>query len=100
MFGETLREEVGAPANMRAALNQVRANKGSPGSDGRSVEELPAFLKTHWPEIKDQLLQGTYQPQVIKRVEIPKPGSQEKRKLGIPTVRVNYTTVQRALGLR
>jgi RNA-directed DNA polymerase len=51
-----------------------------------SVEELPAFLKTHWPELKDQLLQGTYQPQVVKRVEIPKPGSQEKRKLGIPCV--------------
>ena len=50
------------------------------------VDELPDFLKTHWPAIKEQLLQGTYQPQVIKRVEIPKPGSQEKRKLGIPCV--------------
>jgi RNA-directed DNA polymerase len=86
MFGEEFMEEVCAPDNMRAALKQVRANKGSPGSDGMSVEELPAFLKTHWPEIKDQLLQGTYQPRVIKRVEIPKPGSQEKRKLGIPCV--------------
>jgi RNA-directed DNA polymerase len=86
MFGEKLLEEVCAPDNMRAALKQVRANKGSPGSDGRSGEELPAFLETHWPEIKAQLLQGTYQPRVIKRVEIPKPGSQEKRKLGIPCV--------------
>ena len=50
------------------------------------VDELPDFLKAHWLEIKEQLLQGTYQPQVIKRVEIPKPGSQEKRKLGIPCV--------------
>jgi RNA-directed DNA polymerase len=51
-----------------------------------SVDELPDFLKTHWPDIKNQLLDGTYQPMVIKRVEIPKPGSQEKRKLGVPCV--------------
>ena len=69
---------------MQAALKRVRANKGSPGSDGMRVEELPAYLRTHWPEIKDQLLQGTYQPQVVRRVAIPKPGSKEKRKLGIP----------------
>ena len=86
MFGEKLMEEVCAPGNMRAALKQVRANKGSPGSDGMSVEELPDFLRVHWPQIKDQLLQGTYQPQVVRRVKIPKPGSKEKRKLGIPCV--------------
>jgi RNA-directed DNA polymerase len=51
-----------------------------------TVETLPGFLKTHWPAIKDQLLHGTYQPQGIKRVEIPKPGSTEKRQLGIPCV--------------
>jgi RNA-directed DNA polymerase len=51
-----------------------------------SVDELPDFLKAHWPEIKDQLLDGSYRPMVIKRVEIPKPGSQERRKLGIPCV--------------
>ena len=50
------------------------------------VDELPDFLKAHWLAIKEQLLQGTYQPRAIKRVEIPKPGSQEKRKLGIPCV--------------
>ena len=72
--------------NMRAALRQVRANQGSPGVDAMRVDDLPDFLKAHWLAIKDQLLQGTYQPQVIKRVEIPKPGSQEKRKLGIPCV--------------
>jgi RNA-directed DNA polymerase len=86
MFGEHVMEEVVARPNMQAALNQVRANKGSPGVDGMSVDELPDFLKAHWPEIKDQLLDGTYQPQGIKRVEIPKPGSQEKRKLGVPCV--------------
>ena len=51
------------------------------------VDELPDFLKAHWLESKAQLLQGTYQPQGIKRVEIPKPGSQAKRQLGIPGVR-------------
>jgi RNA-directed DNA polymerase len=50
------------------------------------VDELPEVLKTHWPGLKDQLLTGTYQPQGIKRVAIPKPGSHEPRKLGIPCV--------------
>jgi len=86
MFPEYLMEEVVERHNMQAALKQVRANKGSAGIDGMSVDELPDFLKAHWPEIKDQLLDGSYRPMVIKRVEIPKPGSQEKRKLGIPCV--------------
>jgi RNA-directed DNA polymerase len=86
MYGANLMEEVVERHNMESALNQVRANKGSPGVDGMSVDELPSFLKGRWPEIKDQLLAGTYQPQVIKRVEIPKPESQETRKLGIPCV--------------
>lgn len=86
MFPEYLMEEVVERHNMQAALKKVRANKGSAGIDGMSVDELPDFLKAHWPEIKDQLLDGSYRPMVIKRVEIPKPGSQEKRKLGIPCV--------------
>jgi RNA-directed DNA polymerase len=84
MYGEHLMEEMCERGNMRAALQQVKANKGAPGVDAMRVEDLPAFLKVHWPVIKEQLLHGTYQPQVIKRVEIPKPGSGEKRKLGIP----------------
>ena len=86
MFPEYLMEEVVERHNMQAALKQVRANKGSAGIDGMRVDELPDFLKAHWPEIKDQLLDGSYRPMVIKRVEIPKPGSHEKRKLGIPCV--------------
>jgi RNA-directed DNA polymerase len=86
MYGEHLMEELVERGNMRAALRQVRANQGSPGVDAMRVDDLPDFLKAHWPAIKDQLLQGTYQPQVIKRVEIPKPGSHEPRKLGIPCV--------------
>jgi RNA-directed DNA polymerase len=84
MFGEHLMEEMCERGKMRAALQQVKANKGAPGVNAMRVDELPAFLKVHWPAIKAQLLQGTYQPQVSKRVEIPQPGSREKRKLGIP----------------
>jgi RNA-directed DNA polymerase len=86
MYDGNLMEEVVERRNMQAALKQVRANKGRPGVDGMRVDDLPDFLNTQWPEIKDQLLAGTYQPQVIKRVKIPKPGSQEKRELGIPCV--------------
>jgi RNA-directed DNA polymerase len=86
MFGETLMEEICGRSNLRAALQRVRANKGSPGTDHMTVDELPGFLKAHWPAIKEQLLNGEYHPQPVKRVEIPKPGSPEKRKLGIPCV--------------
>ena len=71
--------------NLRKALAQVRRNKGAPGLDGMSVEDLAAYLKDHWPEIRDQLLQGTYKPQPVRRIEIPK-ASGGTRPLGIPTV--------------
>jgi RNA-directed DNA polymerase len=86
MYGEHVMEEIVERGNMRAALRQVRAHQGSPGVDAMRVDDLPDYLKAHWLEIKDQLLHGTYQPQMIKRVEIPKPGRQEKRQLGIPCV--------------
>jgi group II intron reverse transcriptase/maturase len=75
---------VGA-ANMRQALRRVKANKGSAGIDGMSVSELPDYLMQHWPHIRQQLLEGTYQPQAVKRVELPKPDG-GVRLLGIPTV--------------
>jgi len=78
-------EEVVAKENLTAALRQVRDNHGSAGVDGMTVEELPTYLKEHWPQIREQLLTGQYQPQPIKRVEIPKPEG-GVRKLGIPTV--------------
>jgi group II intron reverse transcriptase/maturase len=71
--------------NLQRALKQVRQNKGAPGIDGMSVDELPRHLKDHWLEIRDQLIAGTYRPQPVKRVEIPKPDG-KKRPLGIPTV--------------
>ena len=82
---ERLTEVVCSRDNLRKALRQVRANKGSPGIDGMTVERLPGYLERHWPVLRDQLLAGTYQPQAVKRVEIPKPDG-GVRKLGIPTV--------------
>lgn len=71
--------------NCLAALKRVKANKGSPGIDGMTVEELPAHLKANWLHIRENLLAGRYQPQPVRRVAIPKPGGGE-RELGIPTV--------------
>src|SRR6202163_4283126 len=58
--------------NLRKALARVKRNKGAPGIDGMSVDDLAAYLKEHWPAIRAQLLDGTYQPQPVRRVEIPK----------------------------
>jgi len=82
---DRLMEEVVERENLRKALKRVRANKGSPGVDGMTVEELPEYLKENWPSIRERLLEGTYRPQPVKRVEIPKPDG-GMRKLGIPTV--------------
>jgi RNA-directed DNA polymerase len=78
-------EEVCERENCKQALARVKANKGSPGMDGMTVQQLPEYLKQHWPAIREQLLSGTYKPQPVKRVEIPKPDG-GVRKLGIPTV--------------
>jgi RNA-directed DNA polymerase len=84
-IGEQLMEEVCERENCKQALARVKANKGSPGVDGMTVHDLPGYLKQHWPAIREQLLSGTYVPQPVKRVEIPKPDG-GMRKLGIPTV--------------
>ncbi len=80
-----LMEEVCERTNMKAALRRVERNRGSPGIDGMTVEELRGSLRENWLEIREQLLSGTYRPQPVKRVEIPKPGG-GIRKLGVPTV--------------
>ena len=82
---EPWREEVCERENCKRALKRVKANKGSPGVDGMTVHELAGFLQQHWPAIREQLLSGIYEPQPVKRVEIPKPDG-GVRKLGIPTV--------------
>jgi len=80
-----LMEAVVERRNLQAALKRVKQNKGSPGIDGMTVEELPDHLRVHWPRLREQLLAGTYQPQPVRRRTIPKSGGGE-RELGIPTV--------------
>src|SRR5262250_2879962 len=80
-----LMEAVCERENLKAALQQVKANKGSPGVDGMTVVGIKDYLKQHWPAIREQLLNGTYEPKPVRRVEIPKPDG-GVRKLGIPTV--------------
>ena len=80
-----LMEEVCERVNLKEAVRRVQANKGSPGVDGMTVDELPGYLTQHWPTIRQHLLTGTYEPQPVRRVEIPKPDG-GVRKLGIPTV--------------
>jgi RNA-directed DNA polymerase len=84
-IAEQLMEEVCERENCKQAWKRVKANKGSAGVDGMTVQQLPEFLKQHWPAIREQLLSGTYKPQPVRRVEIPKPDG-GVRKLGIPTV--------------
>jgi len=78
-------EEILERKNMQLALKRVISNKGCAGSDKMNVEELPDYLRSHWPKIREQLENGKYQPGVVKRVKIPKPNGGE-RKLGIPSV--------------
>jgi RNA-directed DNA polymerase len=80
-----LMEQVVARGNVRAALARVRENRGSPGVDGMTVEELPQYLMEDWEELREQLLAGTYQPQAVLRREIPKSDG-GVRELGIPCV--------------
>jgi RNA-directed DNA polymerase len=80
-----LMERVVERGNLCRALKQVQRNGGSAGIDGMTVEELAPYLKEHWPRLKQALVEGTYQPQPVKRVEVPKPQG-GIRKLGVPTV--------------
>ena len=65
---------------LKKALRQVRSNKGSAGVDGMTVDQLGDYLKQHWPVIREQLLNGTYEPKPVRRVEIPKPDGGGVRK--------------------
>jgi RNA-directed DNA polymerase len=81
-----LMEEVCQRENLKKALRRVKANKGSPGVDGMTIDGITDYLKQQWPAIREQLLSGTYEPKPVKRAEIPKPDGRGVRKLGIPTV--------------
>lgn len=80
-----LMEEICDRENMEEALRRVKANKGSAGTDGMTVGGIADYLKQHWPAVRERLLNGTYEPNPVRRVEIPKPDG-GVRKLGIPTV--------------
>src|SRR5690242_7056466 len=82
---DQLMEEMCERENLVRAWNRVRRNKGSPGVDGMTIDDAQGYLREHWPGIRSRLLQGTYQPQPVKRVEIPKPDG-GVRKLGVPCV--------------
>lgn len=87
-------EEVVQRDNLKAALKRVRQNKGSPGIDGMTVDELLPYLREHWARLREELLAGTYRPVPVKRHEIPKKGG-GVRHLGIPTVLDRF--IQQAL---
>src|SRR5215472_7051673 len=82
---ERLMEEVCGRENLVTAWKRVRQNKGSPGVDGMTIEDAKDYLREQWPSIRSRLLEGTYEPQPVKRVEIPKPDG-GVRKLGVPCV--------------
>lgn len=81
--GTDLMERVLESENLRRALRQVRRNRGAPGIDGMTVDDLVDHLKAHWPTIRSSLVDGTYRPQPVRRVEIPK-ASGGTRNLGVP----------------
>jgi len=72
--------------NMSKALYRVMSNKGAPGVDDMTVDDLRGYIMVQWPRIKEELLEGRYEPQPVRKVEIPKPGGKGMRQLGIPTV--------------
>jgi retron-type reverse transcriptase len=83
--GDGLMERVLSRPNLKSALKRVRKNKGSPGVDGMTTEELLPYLWEHWARIRGEVLSGQYQPSPVLRRQIPKSGG-GVRELGIPTV--------------
>ncbi len=79
-------ENVVSDYNMQEAIKAVKRNKGAPGIDGMTTKEIDKVMQAKWPKIKEQILEGTYKPSPVKRVEIPKPDGKGVRQLGIPTV--------------
>jgi RNA-directed DNA polymerase len=96
---DDLMAQVTDRANLQRAWRRVRANGGAPGVDGMTVDEFPAHVRSHWPAIRQALLEGTYQPSPVRRVSIPKPSGRGERLLGIPTVtdRVIGQAIQQVL---
>ena len=82
--------------NMQRALQRVRSNQGAPGVDGMTVDQLPGYLQRHWPKIREDLLNGRYEPLPVRQKEIPKPDNAGVRILGIPTALDRV--IQQAMG--
>ena len=82
---DDLWQQVLSPANLMAALNRVEANRGAPGADGMTTEALRPWLREHWGRVREDLDQGVFRPQPVRRVAIPKPGG-GSRMLGVPRV--------------
>jgi RNA-directed DNA polymerase len=80
----SLWEQMLAPENLSRALRRVRANRGAPGVDGMTTDELGPWLRQHWASVREALDAGTYRPSPVRRVVVPKPGGGE-RLLGVPT---------------
>ena len=78
-------EEVLSRGNMLAAYHRVVTNKGAPGVDGVTVDDLESLLRRRWEAIREELFSGMYVPSAVRKVEIPKPGGKGVRTLGIPT---------------
>jgi RNA-directed DNA polymerase len=82
---DDLLQQVLSRENMVAAWKRVKANKGSVGVDGLTIEQTAEHLKVRWPQVREEIMAGTYRPQAVRHVEIPKPTG-GMRELGIPTV--------------
>lgn len=82
---DSLMELICCRENLKKALKRVRQNRGAPGVDNMTVNELVPYLIENWMDIKEQLFKGTYKPQPVRQVDIPKPSGKGSRMLGIPT---------------
>jgi RNA-directed DNA polymerase len=83
---DNLMERILERNNVYQAWIRVRSNRGAPGSDGMSLEDLPDYARQHWREIRQSLMDGRYQPRPVRRVVIPKPHGKGERKWGVPCV--------------
>ena len=100
-FSNNMLEEILHIRNVRHAAQRVTSNGGASGVDGMQIDELRDYLNTHWQTLRSDILSGTYRPQAVRKVEIPK-ASGGKRMLGIPTVidRVIQQSLSQWLGLK
>lgn len=83
---DALMELIVSPHNLRRAWRQVKGNRGAPGPDGMTVTQFEVWAGENWSKVRQQLVEGTYQPQPVRRKTIPKPGGKGERLLGIPNV--------------